>query len=286
MLPDLRVPRRPRAEPDEHPLRPARRLAVGHARGVPRCSARSSARRAGRDAGALRRAHARRGRPARGRGAAGATAARLLRARPRRARDRRCRGSINVESLERIGARNVAAEGLGGGSLARVSLEQVLAWDPEVIVTRRAGAGDATSGAIRSGAACAPCATGACTWRRRIPFPWIDFPPSVNRLIGLWWLGRVLYPRSFPSDLRAQTRDVLHALLSAGTRRGSSSTRLLGEPGRPARGEPATGLRASRTAVGLAVAAGALLALVAVAFMVGRFPVTPGELAAGAVVAR
>src|SRR5262249_6124003 len=34
----------------------------------------------------------------------------------------------------------------------------------------------------------------------------------------------------------------------------------------------------SRTAIGLTVASAALLAVVVVAFMVGRFPVTPGEL--------
>ena len=42
-------------------------------------------------------------------------------------------GSINVEILEFIGVRNVAAEVPGG--LATVSIEQVLRWDPEVIVT-------------------------------------------------------------------------------------------------------------------------------------------------------
>src|SRR6476659_2769269 len=42
-------------------------------------------------------------------------------------------GSINVETIEFLGARNVAGETKGG--LATVSLEQVLKWDPEVIVT-------------------------------------------------------------------------------------------------------------------------------------------------------
>jgi len=42
-------------------------------------------------------------------------------------------GSINMETLEFLGARNVAAERKGG--LVNVSLEQVLAWNPDVIVT-------------------------------------------------------------------------------------------------------------------------------------------------------
>ena len=41
----------------------------------------------------------------------------------------------------------------------------------------------------------------------KMPFGWVDFPPSVNRLIGLWWLAKILYPELFPEDLRALTRD-------------------------------------------------------------------------------
>ena len=33
-----------------------------------------------------------------------------------------------------------------------------------------------------------------------------DFP-SVNRLIGLRWLAKILYPDKFPEDIRAQTRE-------------------------------------------------------------------------------
>jgi iron complex transport system substrate-binding protein len=42
--------------------------------------------------------------------------------------------SINGETLERLGAHKAAA-GPGSGGLARMSIEQVLAWNPEVIVT-------------------------------------------------------------------------------------------------------------------------------------------------------
>jgi iron complex transport system substrate-binding protein len=39
------------------------------------------------------------------------------------------------------------------------------------------------------------------------PHCWVDFPPSVNCLIGLWWLGKIFYPTQFPDDLRAIVRD-------------------------------------------------------------------------------
>jgi iron complex transport system substrate-binding protein len=117
------------------------------------------------------------------------------------------RGSINVESLDRIGGRNVAAEGLGGGGLVRISLEQILAWDPEVVVT--------VDAEVAAGIRSDPLWRGVKAVREgRVhlapedPFPWIDFPPSVNRLIGLWWLGRVLYPAEFAEDgLRTATSE-------------------------------------------------------------------------------
>ena len=33
------------------------------------------------------------------------------------------------------------------------------------------------------------------------------FPPSVNRLPGLWWLGSKVFPALFPEDLSVVTRD-------------------------------------------------------------------------------
>jgi iron complex transport system substrate-binding protein len=39
-----------------------------------------------------------------------------------------------------------------------------------------------------------------------LPFSWLDNPPAPNRLIGLLWLGKLLYPASFPQDIRAEVR--------------------------------------------------------------------------------
>ena len=116
------------------------------------------------------------------------------------------KGSINVESIERIGARNVAAERMGTGGLVTISPEQLLLWDPEVVIAiepafvSAAGADDVWKSvkAVR---------TGRLYLAPADPFGWVDSPPSVNRLIGLKWLGRVLYPEAFPEDLRAETRN-------------------------------------------------------------------------------
>jgi iron complex transport system substrate-binding protein len=113
-------------------------------------------------------------------------------------------GSINVETIEFLGARNVAAERQGG--LATVSIEQILVWNPQVIVTIdrdfsfnvRSNPQWADVEAVR---------TGRVHLSPILPFGWVDFPPSVNRLIGLWWLAKILYPRQFDEDMRALTRD-------------------------------------------------------------------------------
>ena len=127
-------------------------------------------------------------------------------ARGRRGLQTGLKGSINVESIERIGARNVAAEGMGQGSLVSVSPEQLLAWDPEIVVTTEAtfAAITATDDVWKSIKA---VRNGRLYVAPMLPFPWIDSPPSVNRLIGLKWLGGIFYPEVFPEDLRAETRN-------------------------------------------------------------------------------
>jgi iron complex transport system substrate-binding protein len=112
-------------------------------------------------------------------------------------------GSINVETIELV-ARNVAGGTRGG--LANVSIEQVLLWNPDIIVT----IDQDFVATVLSDPAWAPVA--AVRARRvhlspKLPFGWVDFPPSVNRLIGLWWPGKILYPDLFPEDLRALTRE-------------------------------------------------------------------------------
>ncbi|WP_043751130.1 iron ABC transporter substrate-binding protein [Methylobacterium nodulans] len=114
-------------------------------------------------------------------------------------------GSINTEILELAGGRNVA-EAVGRGGLTNVSPEQVLAWDPDVILTLDAP--------FRASLATDPLWSGLRAVRAgriylapRLPFGWFDAPPGVNRLIGLRWLAGVLHPDLFPQPIEAATRD-------------------------------------------------------------------------------
>jgi len=112
-------------------------------------------------------------------------------------------GSINMETIELL-AQNVAGGTRGG--LATVSLEQVLAWNPDVIVTIDQEFA-ANVGRDPAWSSVAAVRMGRAHLAPHLPFGWVDLPPSVNRLIGLWWLGKILYPDLFPEDLAPLTRD-------------------------------------------------------------------------------
>ncbi len=112
-------------------------------------------------------------------------------------------GSINVETIELM-ARNVAGETQGG--LANVSIEQILVWNPDVIVT----IDQEFAASVRNDPSWAPVKAvrdNRIHLSPKMPFGWVDFPPSVNRLMGIWWLAKILYPERFPEDLRALTRE-------------------------------------------------------------------------------
>lgn len=114
------------------------------------------------------------------------------------------RGSINTEIIERVGGINVAV-GLGGrGNTANASLEQVIAWQPDVIVTldrafhqsvKSKPGWDQVRAVAGNKVFLAPS----------LPWGWIDAPPSVNRLIGLRWLLATFYPAEAGIDLKADT---------------------------------------------------------------------------------
>ncbi len=113
------------------------------------------------------------------------------------------RGSINTEIIERAGAINVV-EGLReGGGLVRVGAEQLIGFAPDTVITLDRQSRDSL--ASRPPWPQIPAlAKGRVFVSPSLPFGFIDFPPSVNRLIGLSWLLHVFYPDKAPGDLRGE----------------------------------------------------------------------------------
>jgi iron complex transport system substrate-binding protein len=120
--------------------------------------------------------------------------------------------SVHSEALIFAGAQNVAAvPGQQGYGHTPVSLEQVLGWNPEMIISGY----DHTSSPgefYRNVWTDSVWKNVAAVRNRQVyeapqyPFNWIDRPPSVNRIIGLKWLANLLYPDLFSYDMRKETR--------------------------------------------------------------------------------
>lgn len=123
------------------------------------------------------------------------------------------RGSWHAEIVEFVGGVNVADPGLpSSGNIGRspVSLEQVMAWNPEVVLIGYFRDGESSS---------FPSIMGEKAWQniravqdRRVyeiptgPFNWFDRPPAVSRLIGIRWVANLLYPDVYPFDFRAEVK--------------------------------------------------------------------------------
>jgi iron complex transport system substrate-binding protein len=124
------------------------------------------------------------------------------------------RGSINTEIVERAGGVNVAERATGRGGIANVSIEQVLAWAPDTIITWDANffASYATDPVW----AAVPAVVNKRVFLApRLPFGWIDAPPSINRVIGLRWIAGLLYPDRFPEDIREVAREFIKLFYQA-----------------------------------------------------------------------
>lgn len=124
-------------------------------------------------------------------------------------------GSSHSEVIEMVGGRNVVKLQAGKDERLAVNMEQVLAWNPDVIITSNSmdskEAGKNGSGTLST------IAKGSGTWSvvkavknqcvfntPSCPYNWLDMPPSVNRIIGIKWMGNLLYPKYFDYDIKGE----------------------------------------------------------------------------------
>jgi len=117
-----------------------------------------------------------------------------------------CDSSFHVEAIALAGGRNVFhCSPTSAVGLEPVSLEQILHWQPQVIVSQTPKlahtlAGDArwkNIPAVRE---------GRILEVPRLPFNWIDRPPSFTRALGIQWLAHAFYPERFELDLNAEVK--------------------------------------------------------------------------------
>lgn len=117
-------------------------------------------------------------------------------------------GTIHSQIFELIGSEIVVDAGSaqiqkGGGT---VSLEQVMAWDPDIIVFAKDSVFKAVSGDA-SWSALTAISGGSCYEVPTEPYNWLGYPPGPNRMIGIRWLGNLIYPEVFDYDIEQEVKN-------------------------------------------------------------------------------
>ena len=123
------------------------------------------------------------------------------------------KGSSQAQVIEVVGAENAIVvdkvTSKDGGNI--VSLEQVYNADPDVIIF--------SQDSIYSTVATDPA------WKELraikegryyeipgLPYNWMSNPPSLNMILGIWWLGNILYPQYYNYDMVSVAQDFYKVL--------------------------------------------------------------------------
>ncbi len=92
------------------------------------------------------------------------------------------------------------------GTGNEVDMEQLLLWNPDVILFAP-GSIYATVGTDETWQNMTAIRTGAYYEVPMGPYNWMGFPPSVQRLLGMRWMAKLLYPDAAAYDLYAEARE-------------------------------------------------------------------------------
>lgn len=117
------------------------------------------------------------------------------------------KGSIHADVIDRIGAVNAAdVEAVSSGGGSEVSFEQVLLWNPDLIIVDSQKLYD-TLTADPMWQELAAVKNGKIFKIPTAPYSFMSSPPSVNRMIGIEWLGSLVYPEIYTSDIREEVKN-------------------------------------------------------------------------------
>ena len=114
-------------------------------------------------------------------------------------------GTVHAAPLELLGVTNVAE--LEDANSTEVSPEQVMIWAPEVLLL------SPTEGFFdliyedETWAQVPAVQNGRVYEVPGEPYEWLDRPPSVQTVLGLLWLGNLLYPELYDFDIVEVAQD-------------------------------------------------------------------------------
>lgn len=110
-------------------------------------------------------------------------------------------GSAHGQIIDMVNAANVADLEMGEGSRVQISAEQLLAWDPDVIVVNGEPKADMSGASAAETILANPdYASLKAVQNQQVygtpnaPFSWMDRPMGPNRIVGIRWLSGLIYP--------------------------------------------------------------------------------------------
>ena len=122
-------------------------------------------------------------------------------------------GTSHGEIIDMAGGFNVVERNSAADGRIPVNMEQVMIWNPDVILLAdRIHSASPTENdpnkllqSLHDGwKNIKACKNGRVYFVPCIPYNVLDMPPSVNRIIGILWLGDILYPGKFTTDIRKE----------------------------------------------------------------------------------
>lgn len=115
--------------------------------------------------------------------------------------------TVHADVIDAVGGINVAdIEQSARGGTSDISMEQLMLWQPEVVLF--------VPGSIYSDAGTRAEWQGVEAIKNQKyyevpqgPYSFMGQPPSVNRIIGLKWLGNLLYPEVYSYDMNEEIKE-------------------------------------------------------------------------------
>ena len=117
------------------------------------------------------------------------------------------KGSYHAEIIDLLSDNLAVVESPSSkGTGNEVDMEQLLLWDPDVILFAP-GSVYASVGADETWQHLTAIGSGAYYEVPTGPYNWMGFPPSVQRILGMLWMAKLLYPDAADYDLYEETAE-------------------------------------------------------------------------------
>ena len=117
------------------------------------------------------------------------------------------KGSFHAEVLDIVGCENVVPSTFSSKGGNKINMEQMLIWNPEVILIQDKAAYDEIL-ADEKWSGIDAVRNGKVYLVPSYPYSFLTQPPAINRIIGIYWLGQLVYPELYADiDLDAEIKE-------------------------------------------------------------------------------